>query len=79
MKDFANGHGVQVQINFGEGSALGRCNAILPAEDVLFAAANTKLQQLSPGDTSLAGLKAKRPLACSSVSSRDVLDVLVAE
>lgn len=62
------------KINFGDGTAQGRCTAILPAFDVFFAAANTKLQKLRPGDTSLANVKSRRPIACGVVQKRDILE-----
>lgn len=74
-RDQAKIQALVVKINFGEGTAQGRCGAILPAFDVFFAAANTKLQKLRPGDTSLANVKSKRPIACGgSLKERDILE-----
>jgi hypothetical protein len=62
------------EINFGDGSAQGRCSAIIPAFNSYFRAANKELRSLVPGSTALLGLKAYNPRSCNAVSPRDVLE-----
>lgn len=61
------------EIDFGDGSAAGRCDAVLPAFDTYFKAAGGLLHKLGVPNV-LKGLKAAVPKSCNANAPRDVLE-----